>query len=116
MTIRTFESMDEMLREVGADRKAADENTQAWQRAVDVGDCFIWRAHGILIHCETMEDTPLEDEEDEVRTRGPNHYRLVRAYSEYCPYGELGYVHVSTIEKIVNRADFDSRVAQLKVS
>jgi len=66
--------------------------TRLWRAAVKPGDCFVMDSgDGFLVFGEVLED----GEPGRLR-----HYRFCRCYSEACPEGELGDVHVLGLHKI----------------
>ena len=66
---------------------------------VKKGDYF-YKAHeaGISIYGEILRV---------YKNKNMNGYRFVKAYSIACPKGELGDIHISTIEKILSNAEFE---------
>jgi hypothetical protein len=78
--------------------KTADKRVQEWQIHIKERDCFIQIASdGLEIFGEVL---------------GPGsskNWRLCRCYSFACPEGEMGYVHVSQINTLINRKNFEMR-------
>lgn len=104
MTIQSFKSVDEMFAAIEKAQVIADANVQGWQKTLDPGSYFIREALGIQIFCEVLPWP--EDEEDE-----PGNYRFCKCYSEMCPEGELGDVHISTAVRRITGEEF--RAAKL---
>jgi len=93
-----IDDFEDFLRiEEEAQRKAA-EQIQSWQRDLKPGDLF-YRRHpvGIDIFGEVLQVTDGEELPD---------YRFVRAFSEACPKGELGEIHISVVTKVLTPDEF----------
>lgn len=106
-------------------RQAADETVKP-QQLLSPGDFFLRRAHGIAIYgevqdprtyclggrnLEEMEEEELQDYEEEVAGYASPHmrfYRAAKCYSELCSYGELGDIHLSTVEKRLTAEEFEA--------
>ncbi len=101
MSITPFESFDEMMEQMRRDQEAADARVQPWQATIKPGDYFRkpsgydFPTYGEILKDEQRRDPALR------------HYRFCKAYSIACPDGEMGDVHISTIECLLSRAEFE---------
>ena len=107
MTITSFDNIEELFDAMHKDREAADSNTQSWQAALTIGQCFVKEAQGIIIWGEIIaeEKDPDEDPEDAFETDPCE--KFTRCFSVVCPKGELGFTHASTIVRTISRAAFE---------
>lgn len=109
-------------------RIKADKFVQPWQRELKYGDCVIRKVNerseiviiGELIDPVETErkcyDDPENDPENDeefiemkkyyVSEEYLNSYRFGKFYSIFCPRGELGDVHISTITQKITREEF----------
>lgn len=97
MEFEAFDSLDDMLNALDRSRRNADAMVKPFQAAIRPGDHY--SPHGFTIYGKILPDP-------EPRPPALQHYRFARAYSVACPDGELGDVHVSTIDRILNCAEF----------
>ena len=100
MTIESFESFDEMWHYLHEQKETADAQVQPWQCEAKSGDFFRKRSE-----C----DFPIYGmifREEEPREPGLENYRFAKCYSIACPQGELGDIHVSTIERLLTESEF----------
>jgi len=99
MEIEWFATAEEAEKRLTEAMKAADARVLAWQAAIKPGDCFVMGSgDGFLVFGAVLE----EGEPGRLR-----HYRFCRCYSEACPEGELGDVHVSAIGCLISRERFE---------
>ncbi|MDX2199629.1 MAG: hypothetical protein SF069_11745 [Phycisphaerae bacterium] len=102
MSITPFDSFDDMMEQMRRDQDAADRRVQPWQSAIKPGDYFRRESgYGFPIYGEVLA-------EEEEREKALRHYRFCRCYSVACAGGELGDVHVSTIERLLRKPEFDA--------
>lgn len=101
MNVEGFDSLDDIMRRLREDMAAADARVQPWQAAITTGDYFQRAAYGVRIYGEVL-DNP------DPREPTLQHYRFCRCYSMMCPTGELGDVHVSTIERVLKPNEFEA--------
>ena len=99
MEFSAFGDLDEMFRQMREDQQAADGSVRDWQASVKPGDYVARSGPGFMIYSQILDDP-------EPRDASLAHYRFTRSYSLACPSGELGDLHVSTIEKIITADDF----------
>ena len=99
--IQSFDSLDDAMNRLRRQMVAADAQVLPWQVRIKPNDYFR-RESGFdfLIYGHVLE-------EEEPREPGLEHYRLCRCYSVACPEGELGDVHVSTIDQLISKGTFD---------
>ncbi len=102
MQVIPFDSFDEMFEHLRKEREAADARVQPWQAAIKPGDHFQrasgygFNIYGVVLKEEAPRESDLR------------HYRFCECYSIACVEGELGDVHVSTIEKILSPHEFQT--------
>lgn len=99
MSVFEFDDLDDLFGQMKRDQDAADNQVQSWQAATKSGDYVCRMGPGFLIYSEILEDPEPRDE-------GLVHYRFTRSYSIACRDGELGDIHVSTIESKLLEEDF----------
>lgn len=109
MTIKVYDSFEEMFEDMEASQVLADSNVQPWQRGLKAGDCFV-RADalpGVDVYCEVL---PPYDEEDAAMYAEAHmqNYRFCKCYSTMCEWGEMGDVHISTATHTITREEFDA--------
>ncbi len=100
MRIHSFDDLDDLFEQLRKDQRIADEQVQPWQAAVTAGDYVARPGPGFLVYSEILEDP-------ESREKRLEHYRFTRSYSVACPQGELGDIHVSTIEHVLSKERFE---------
>jgi len=101
MEITPFDSFDEMMERLRREMAAADARVQPWQAEVEAGDYFVRQTpYEFQVYGEVLPD-------EEPREADGRHYRFCKCYSIACPDGELGDVHVSVIERLLSRQEFD---------
>jgi hypothetical protein len=94
-----FDSVEEMFEAERKAREAADARTKEWQKQIKAGDCFRQSTdYGFDIYGEVLE----EYEEEHLQN-----YRFCYCFSEACPEGEKGDVHVSVIDELISREAFE---------
>lgn len=102
MQIYSFDDLDDMFFQLRKDMDEADLRTQPWQIKVKPGDLFVRNTpYGFRIYGKILP-------EEEPRQLGVQLYRLCEAYSQTCPNGEVGDIHVSTIERLLTQEEFDA--------
>ncbi len=100
MAVYSFDDLDDMFNSMRRDMNEADSRVKPWQAKIKAGDYFVRRSGlGFNIYGEILH-------EEEPRAQGLGHYRLCRGYSIACPKGEMGDIHVSTIEALLTREEF----------
>lgn len=106
MEIESFDSFDDMMRRLQEQMKAADARVEPWQAAIKPDDYFFRNSgYGFPIYGQVLK-------EDEPREPHVRHYRLCNCYSMACIEGEMGDVHVSSIERIISEAEFEEARSQ----
>ena len=99
MEVEFFETLEEMDKCLEQAMKAADARVVHWQTQLKPGDLFMARSgEGFPVFGEVLET---------YQEKRLQHYRFCRCYSEACPEGELGDVHVSTVRCLVSRTLFE---------
>ncbi len=100
MDFDEIDSVEGILNAIERRRKLADASVTPYQAASKPGDYYSYMTpYGFSIYGEILT-------EPEPRPPALQHYRFVRAYSVACPEGELGDMHVSTIDRILTSAEF----------
>lgn len=116
--MKQFNSLDEMLVYIRECSESADMRVEPWQEAVKPGDYFVRSSEGFTIYGKILDPVQSEIDagagEDEVDYQrqlrdAPHmkHYRFTKSYSDLCPEGELGDVHVCTLTAIISEAMFN---------
>jgi hypothetical protein len=94
------DDVEDIFRQMRSDMDAADARVQPWQAEIRAGDYFVKDSLlGFPIYGQILE-------EHERRPSHLKHYRLCRAYSMACPQGEMGDIHVSSIEALISQEKF----------
>jgi len=94
-----FDSVEEMFEAEQKAREAADERVEDWQKEIKVGDCFRQSTeYGFDIYGEVLEEYSAEHLKN---------YRFCYCFSEACPEGEKGDVHMSQITELISREEFE---------
>lgn len=108
MHVEMFDSFEEMLASLEANRRAADEMTAPWQREIKAGDLVVaLDADGSLLYHEVLDPLSGADDEELEELTGlwkqPHMacQRFVRGFGPFCPEGEFGHSHVLTIQAII---------------
>ena len=102
MEIESFDSFEDMMQRMQEQMQAADSRVQPWQTTVKPGDYFRNSSgYGFNIYGIVREQ--YSDDKPHLK-----HYRFCECFSVACPEGELGDVHVSTIEQILEEAEFEA--------
>jgi hypothetical protein len=106
MNITFYENTEEMLDALTDAMETANDNTKEWQKSIKKGDCF-WQKteYGFNIYGEVLKNA--------YREKHLRNYRFCKCYSESCPEGELGDVHVSSISGILSREEFEEKIQAL---
>jgi len=98
--ITFYETTEEMLDALTGAMEAADEKVQEWQKALRKGDCYRQGTeYGFSVFGVVLKNA--------CRQKNLCNYRLVKAYSEACPDGEMGDTHVSSISEIISKERFE---------
>lgn len=114
-----------MFDELEGAMQRADEAVQPWQTVAKPGDYYVRvdRDLGITIYGELLDPTVPADTDhaydagdlEEIREEAKiydephmKHYRWGRHFSVACEDGELGDVHVSTIDTFLTKALFEA--------
>lgn len=119
MSIKTYDSLDDVFDTIRKVRKAADRRVRPTQAALQAGDFVIRydKSSDLVIYTELLDPVTAEREagagEAEVAyvrehyaQEHMKHSRFGRHYSVVCPEGELGDLHVASVEVTLSRADF----------
>lgn len=115
MTVEFFDSDEEMQAALAANREAASAQVRPWQRAVKPGDFYVHynEEHELFVFGEILDPVATCDP-DEVeyitKTYAQPHmadFRFARAYSPLCDEGELGDIHVLTIDVVIWKELFE---------
>ncbi len=106
MNITFYNTTEEILDDLSKAMQAADENTQDWQKAIKKGDCF-WQdtEYGFQIYGVVLKNAYSE--------KHLKSYRFCKCFSESCPEGEIGDVHLSVIGGLLTREEFEEKIKAL---
>jgi hypothetical protein len=89
-----------MFNALGQAMDEADSNVKEWQKAIKKGDCFKqWIEYGFYIYGKVLRNAS--------RAKRLQHYRFCFCFSEDCPDGERGDIHVSVVTELIDQATFD---------
>jgi len=100
MQVETGASILEIIESDRIMTEMADSRTQDWQKRIGKGDCFKrWTPDGLEIYGEVLGD---------YETKYLRNFRICRCYSMACPEGEIGQVHVSTVNTLIDRETFEA--------
>jgi hypothetical protein len=118
--------IDDLIAQEEANLRAADENVKPHQ-ILEIGDYYVRRAHGFMIYgkildvaeyvldgrqrVEDLDAEEREDYNDAVGLYSEPHmkfYRFAKSYSALCVAGELGDIHLSTVEKKITAEEFET--------
>jgi hypothetical protein len=125
--IKTMDShiVDDLLAEEEQNRLAADENVRP-EQLLEAGDFFLRLAHGIRIYgkildvgefyldgrtVDALDEDEREEYDEEVAQYKQPHmrfYRFTKCYSQACPSGELGDIHLSTVTRKLTAGEFEA--------
>ncbi len=102
MPVYSFDDLDDMFEHMREDMDEADSRVKSWQACIKPGDYFMRESGlGFTIYGEILD-------EEEPRPEHLKHYRLCKAYSQACRQGEMGDVHVSTIDELIFKEQFEA--------
>lgn len=123
MGIQSFDNIDDFFAAEEAARQHADSTVQGHQELAP-GDFFVREHAGIRIYGEILDAATqllngraivdLEDEEideyddtmDLYRAPHMRFYRFTRSFSQLCPKGELGDIHLSSVSRKITAEEF----------
>ncbi|MDO8508561.1 MAG: hypothetical protein Q7S27_02650 [Nanoarchaeota archaeon] len=101
MTIYPLNPNEDPFEILKRDMREADSRVKPWQSEIRPGEYFVRRSGlGFNIYGEIVPD-------EEPRENHLRHYRFCRGYSIACMEGELGDIHVSTIEALLTKEEFE---------
>jgi hypothetical protein len=120
MNVTFYDSLEEMSAAVAKAREDAAPFVQPFQRAVKAGDFYLHfnPEYELVVYGEILD--PVESDraaggDDEELEYLRNLYaqphmadfRFARAHSPMCEDGELGDIHLTTIHKMLSKAQFE---------
>lgn len=98
MQITMFDSFEDMMKAMDTARRMADSQVKPWQKKIKKGDYFIQQTeYGFPIFGEVL---------DTYQASHLKNFRFCFCFSEACPEGEKGDVHVSVITALIDEATF----------
>jgi hypothetical protein len=127
-TIKSFDDLDAFFAQEAQARQQADGNVHT-QQILQPGDFFVRQFSGLTIYGEILdaathllqgrsvvdlEDEELEEYNDTMDTYQAEHmrfYRFTRSFSQVCPRGELGDIHLSTVTRKITAEEFQAAKA-----
>jgi len=93
--VTAYDSVDDMMGDLRSSIKAADSRVKEWQKKVKKGDKYLQATgYGFDIYGEVIK-------------KAGGNYRLVFAFSEACPEGELGETHVSSMTRLMGEEEYN---------
>ena len=105
MKITFYDTTEEMFDALQTAMEDADSEVKDWQKALKRGHCFRQETeYGFDIYGKVLEDNYEGDLQ---------HYRFCFCFSEACPDGEQGDVHVSVVTELLDKSTFDEMYAGL---
>jgi len=111
--VEPIEDWEEFFERVRKAEAEADGAVQPWQEALKVGDCFVrlWDPYGAganpLAIYGHIDELKYQEDRDLYAGEEMKHHRPCTCYSQMCPEGEFGDVHISTVAGILPRPLFD---------
>ncbi|NIO03998.1 MAG: hypothetical protein GTN74_05105 [Proteobacteria bacterium] len=114
--ITFYDSFEEMMEDLGRAMKAADARVRPTQAAIQSGQYFINFRYGpeLPIFGEILNISQLGSDPEEQMYISESYaqphmkfYRPTKAYSMACPEGEIGDIHLSEINAIIDRELFE---------
>lgn len=106
MNITFYDDIEEMFDALKTAMEDADAEVKDWQKAIKKGDRFKhWTEYGFYIYGKVLRNAP--------RAKQLRNYRFCFCFSEACPDGERGDVHVSVVTELIDQANFEKEFAQL---
>lgn len=102
MSVYQFDDFGEMIDFIEAAKSAADQQVQAWQRAIAPSDYVLSYAPemDLVIYNQVLEPEPHEPPLNA-------NVRIVQAYSEVVPNGEYGLFHIANAVCSLTQAAFE---------
>lgn len=118
--VLAFGSLEEALDHLSLCQKQADRRVDPFLE-LKAGDFFVRIAGEIVIYGEVLDPAlpafpgkhskrELAEIREEAQIYGQphmRHYRFTRCFSPCCPDGELGDVHVSTVQALLSKEQFE---------
>lgn len=120
-----FTNLDDFFNQESEARTVADTQVRP-EHVVEPGEFFVREAYGLHIYSEVLDaaaymldgrtESDLDEEEREeiesVRESyadpSMKYYAFTKSYSQVCPRGELGDVHMSCVSRKITRSEFES--------
>jgi len=101
--ITFYSTFEEMMEDLQKRMKEADARVKPTQASIKAGQYFINFRHGpeLPIFGEVLDPNEPLYEEPHMK-----HYRLTKAYSAACEWGEMGDTHVSDMHAIIDKELF----------
>lgn len=106
MKFTSYNTIDEMFKDLVEAREEADARVQPWQVEIKPGDLYMENTeYGFQIFGKILKS----EGEGSKFYQEPHmkNYRLVKAFSVACPEGEMGDVHVSSITRKLSQWEFE---------
>lgn len=101
MKIIPSDNLEDFFAAENSAREEADSTVQSFQKRLQAGDCFLRYLPDmdLVIWGEVIEGQPAD--------ATMKNYRYARCYSQICPEGEYGDVHVSSVASAIGRSQFN---------
>lgn len=118
MKISPYKSYEEMMQALVEATQEADANSQDWQKSLKAGDKVVRYESGLFIYSEILDPVAEEKasgaDSDEVKyvedlynSEHMQGYRFTKSYSEACPEGEYGDIHILTVVSKLSDEQFE---------
>ena len=117
----SYDSDEEMADALSAANSEASLRVDDWQAAITAG-CFYYAVdyeeqlviYGMVLDPVAGEraagasEREVQYVEEMYKAPGMESYRAARSYSVYCPEGEMGDIHVSTVSGVLTQGQFEA--------
>jgi hypothetical protein len=96
-----FDSWEDAMKEIDQARRIADTQVRDWQRELEEGDYYLQYSAelGFPIFGKILESG---------YTGAMENYRFTFAFSEACPLGERGDIHVCVVTSKIDESTFNA--------
>jgi hypothetical protein len=106
-SVKPVKDFVQFAEEIARARQQADDNVEAWQAEITIGDHFI-RVHGAIMIYGKVIDLDYEEDRELYKEPHMKNVRFTKCYSKLCPDGELGNTHVATMAFKMTAEQFEN--------
>jgi hypothetical protein len=109
MRIVPIDNLDTFFESLAENQQRADAQVEPWQSEMKDGDHFVHIVDmdGPVAIYGVIEDSKYEEDLELYNEPHMKNYRMCRCWSILCPEGELGSIHVATIQKKLSPSQFN---------